>query len=294
MINTLHLGLSYKCNMRCKHCFVNRNKDELNIETVKKTIDFLDENGLFFVVYTFGEPLLSEKFWEISEFISHKNIVQTVMSNGSLVNEKNIYRLRKNNIKNIYISLDSVISERHDKNRNFVGSYNKSVEALKLLIKENFNVGIAVTINDSNINEMDNFLTLAKENGVKNISFLRQRQDGKLIQLKEEDEYIEFYKKYLMNYDSYKINILFHDLSLVDITKKLYENKYISLDVYEKYMDMNSCHYNSTLSIEPNGNVKHCNLINNSIGNLNNQSIQNILLGGVRSECVGCCSKFSK
>lgn len=292
MINTLHLGLSYNCNMKCKHCFVNKFNDNLDLDKLYKSIDYLDENGLFFIIYTFGEPLLAKNFWEISNYVSKKNIVQTLMTNGSILNDDIIEKLKANKVNNIYISIDSSIEEKHDANRNFVGAYKKATENLKKLSENGFNVGIATTINDSNIKEMDEIVDLAKKLNVKNISFLRQRENGKIVSMQLEKEYYDFYNKYLENYENYNLNILFHDMTLIPKTIELYNNKKITKSLYEKYKDMNSCHLCSTLSIEPNGNVKKCNLLKNSIGNLNANSIEEILnvKGETKNESIDNCS----
>ena len=52
MILTLHLGLSYACNMRCKHCFVNKKRDALDTDTCKNIIDMLYDKGLMVLIYT--------------------------------------------------------------------------------------------------------------------------------------------------------------------------------------------------------------------------------------------------
>lgn len=293
MINTLHLGLSYNCNMKCKHCFVNKDSDNLNINKLKKTIDDLEKKGLFFVIYTFGEPFLSKDFWEISKYVSSKGMIQTVMTNGSLVTSNIIKKLKDNKINNVYVSMDSIDEEKHDFNRNYQGAYHKAINAIKLLIDNKFNVGIAVTINNKNVLEMDEFANLGKRMGVKSISFLRQRNNSQLSKLNHIKTYNNFYKMYLCGEKN--INILFHDPTLLELTKELYNQRCIDINTFEKYYDMNSCHYSDTLSIEPNGNVKFCNLINNKIGNINNSDINEILENGCeKNECFICCSKFSK
>lgn len=294
MINTLHLGLSYGCNMHCKHCFVDKNKDNLDINKLLKVVDYLDSKGLFFIIYTFGEPLLTSSFWKVTNYISTKNIVQILMTNGSMINEKTAKRLKLNNISNVYVSIDSSERERHDKNRNYIGAYDKAVNALKILKKYDFNVGISTTINDENIDEMNSIVQLSKNIGINNISFLRQRINGKIIKINK-DNYYEFYKNYLSNYSKYNINIMFHDFTLIPITKQLYKNKKISKNLYEKYIDMNLCHNSTTISIEPNGNVKQCNLVNSNIGNLNDEEIVKIIERELnKNGNIICSTKFSE
>ena len=86
MVNMLHLGLSYNCNMRCSHCFVDKNMDKVSNDQIKKTVDYLIDKGLYMVVFTFGEPLLAKNFCDISNYLYDKGIFQVVMSNGSYIN----------------------------------------------------------------------------------------------------------------------------------------------------------------------------------------------------------------
>lgn len=290
-MNTLHLGLSYNCNMKCKHCFVNKGNDRLDINKLYESIDYLDNNGLFFIVYTFGEPLLSKNFFEVSKYVKEKNIVQILMTNGSIINDRIIKKLKENGINNIFVSIDSKEPKKHDENRGTLGAYNKAINALKKIKENGINVGIATTINDSNVEEMNDIVDMAKKIGIKTISFLRQRSDGKIIKMKLIDNYYEFYNNYLKNYSKYNINLIFHDFNLLSKTKKLYNDGYISTELYEKYIDMNSCHYKDTISIEPNGNVKNCNLLNGSIGNINNETLEKIIKKrGDTSESISNCS----
>lgn len=290
MINTLHLGLSYNCNMKCKHCFVSKLDNNIDLKRIYSTIDYLDNNGLFFVIYTFGEPLLAKEFWEVSGYIAKKNIVQILMTNGSILNDDIIRKLKKNNVKNIYVSIDSVYENKHDLNRNYKGAFKKAINTLKQLSNNGFNVGIATTINDDNVFEMEDVVNLAKELKINKISFLRQRINGKLVYMHHVDEYYNFYDNYLKNYNQFKISILFHDLNLVSRTVELYKANLICDALYEKYIDMNSCHYCDTLSIEPNGNVKKCNLTNGSIGNINENNIEDILKGEKENESIDNCT----
>ena len=76
VITTLHLGLSYACNLKCKHCYVSKQKDMLNSETIKHIIDTLE--SLQIVIYTYGEPLLAKNLLEIASYVKSKNIMQLI------------------------------------------------------------------------------------------------------------------------------------------------------------------------------------------------------------------------
>lgn len=290
MIYTLHLGLSYLCNMRCKHCFVDKSNDKIETTKCKKIIDDLYDNGLMVVIYTFGEPLLAKNFDEMSEYISKKGISQVLMTNGFFLNKKNIDILLKNNVRSVYVSLDNIDPIEHDINRNCPGAFKKAMDGIDLLVSNKINVGLAITITDKNINQMEDFLNLARKKNVKNISFLRERFNGKI---KDYDisYYISFFKKYI-NYDD--LNIEYHDPTLLPTVKELYDKGEIELDKYNKYTSMNSCYMNHNLCIAPNGDVTRCNISKKVVGNILNNEILDIIKRSKKNENFICCTKFSK
>lgn len=290
MINVLHIGLSYKCNMKCKHCFVDKENDKLTIGDYKKIIDNLYDRGLINIIYTYGEPLLTDKFEIISQYCKEKGLRQTLMTNGYFINNDKIKMLKNNDIKNIMISLDSVDYLTHDTNRGIKGAYDKAISALKLLPKNEFNVGIACSIDDNNIKEIDDIIALARALNISKISFLSKRIDGKIVNLKNKNYFIDKFKKNLAIDD---LNIVYHDFRLCGTVEKLYKNDIININEYEKLISMNSCHRKYTISIAPNGDIFDCNLINNKIGNYFEDSLDNIIERKEKFEkCINCYTEF--
>lgn len=293
MINMLHLGLSYNCNMRCKHCFVNKNMDKLNIQNIKKCIDELYKQGLFVVFFTFGEPLLAPNFEEISNYLKEKEIIQIVMTNGSIINNK-LLKILKTNVNRVFVSIDSILPEKHNNNRNYKNAFQKALKTINIMVENNINCGLAVTINDSNVIEMNEISDLANALNVNTISFLRQRTNKNINTLKDVDNYTHFYEDYLTGKIHNNLNIVFHDPLLLSITKKLYKQNKISIDKYEKYTEMNGCNIKNTLSLAPNGDVLLCNLVNKKIGNICDEDISKILeKRSDNCECFICNSEFS-
>ncbi len=288
MINVLHIGLSYRCNMRCKHCFVSKQKDLIDSTIIKQIIDNLYDKGLINIIYTYGEPLLAKNINEITSYAKEKGLSQTLMTNGYFLKKETIDMLKENNVKNIMISLDSIDKEKHNMNRGLPNAYDKAIEAVKLLPKDCFNVGFAVSIDNSNIDELDEIVMLAKELNVKKISFLTKRINGKLVIFDEIKKLEDFLEKSL----SYDIKIVFHDYRLLKKIKELYEDKKIDLNQYERLVSMNSCHQEYTLSIAPNGDVFSCNLINSKIGNVLEDELDNILEKRNEKKCINCYSKL--
>lgn len=289
MKSTLHVGLSYACNMNCKHCFVDRNQDNLSIEKLKEIISYLyAEQGLFNVFYTFGEPLLSSSLEEVVRYCNELGLVQILMTNGSLVNKKVASNIKSWGINRAYVSIDSSVLSEHDSNRNYVGAFDLAIEAIKVLKTELSSVGIASTINSSNQNKCFEIWKLANDLNVNMVSFLRERKNGRVQKNGHFDEYYSFVMWYLLNSKNQKVNLFTHDSELIPIIKR---NKDIICNelLVDKYITMNQCHLSNTISIAPNGNVSFCNLCGTTIGNINCDDIKKIILKGEESnECFIC------
>ena len=293
MFYVLHLGLSYACNMKCKHCFVRKKEDRLKEEDYYRIIDAMCEKGLFVMYYTFGEPLCSSLFEKVSQYACKKNIVQVLMTNGSLLDERIISVLIRNRISKVCISLDHIDSNMHDINRDYKDAYVKAIDALHLLIKYNINAQISVTVNDTNVFCLNQIYELAKELNVNAVSFLRERNNKNVTIMQHEKAYFEFFRSKKYKYE--KPNLLFHDYRLLPILKEMKEKNEISDLIYEKYYEMNCCHSCYTISVEPNGDVKRCNLNSRIIGNVLNKPIDIIVMEEMsNNECFDNCATVSK
>lgn len=283
----MHLGLSYACNMRCSHCFADKSRDLIKKEDYYKLIDEMYELGLFVLYYTYGEPLYCPFFFEIAEYVKKKGIVQVLMTNGYLLNETMADRIKKAGISKVFVSLDHIKKEEHDRNRGVCGSYEAALSALAYLKKAGVNCAIATTVTEKNADVLFDIEDLAVSMDVKNVSFLRVRKDGAIRSFEEPKRkaYVEFFKDVLKRNPA---GMMFHDMELIPILTELYRTGEISEEIYEKYLEMNLCHAQYTACVEPSGDVSRCNLNKQVIGNILNDTISDILLNNHRKE--GSCT----
>ena len=294
MINVLHLGLSYACNMHCEHCFVSKNKDQISTNDVKKLIDKLYEHGLVMVYYTYGEPLLARNFYEVSQYVKHKGLVQILMTNGSLFSQDVLCKIKENNISNIFISIDDINHKQHDLNRGVVGAYEKALSAIRMCKKAGLKVGISTTITPKNVNCFDEIFALALDEGVNIISFLRERKHGQLVPLTKDQmaKYQEVLYGCMTSSNSIGLN--FHDPSLRPWLKNLYDSGRIDGNTYNKYDVMCSCHKQTTISVAPNGSISACNLAQQEMGNILVDDVEEILKKYETEKNYICSSTISQ
>ena len=152
-LDNLFIQLCSKaCNLKCKHCYIERNpykneEDFISLDKVKTTLLQAKNKNIKLIYLTGGEPLLHPDFNQILR-MSLKISNTTVMSNGVMINDKKARFLRKiddeSQFETIYrISLDSVDELENDTLRGR-GSFRKALVAIMSLLKYEFNPIISV------------------------------------------------------------------------------------------------------------------------------------------------------
>ncbi len=143
---------SKACNLRCKHCYIERNpykneEDFISLDKIKQALIFVKGKNLNSIYLTGGEPLLHPDFNQILR-LCLKISNTTVMSNGVMINDKKARFLKKiddeSQYETIYrISLDSTNELENDALRGR-GSFRKALGAISSLLKYEFNPIISV------------------------------------------------------------------------------------------------------------------------------------------------------
>lgn len=258
MINTVHIGLSYNCNLKCKHCFVDVKNDKMSISDCLDVIDILLQEGLFVAVYTYGEPLLWPSFFDLVKSVKKRNIIQVLMTNGTLIDDNIAIQLKASGINMVYVSIDSCSEEKHDKNRGMLGTFKKAINAIEQLNKIGIKTGVATTVTLDNCNELEEIYNYFTKYEIQEISFLRERKDGCVTEF-ETQSYYDFFKKHI---DEIGKKIIFHDANLNRIVCEKYNEGIISKEKKDLLLEMNRCKNCNTLCVYPNGDISKCNFSN--------------------------------
>ncbi|WP_373899156.1 radical SAM protein [Haloimpatiens sp. FM7315] len=165
-----------KCNLRCKHCYnadmyFNNKVQQLKVNDKINIVKKLSKLGFNYLDILGGEPLCCENLDLILHTAKENNIGVEITTNGTLLNEKMIDILIKNNVKNVHVSLDGSTRAINDAIRG-KGSFDKATSNLKKLtqiIKENNSnmlTSISTTLTKFNINDLKNMPKLANDLGV--------------------------------------------------------------------------------------------------------------------------------
>jgi len=182
-----------RCNFLCRHCGSNANEgeydDELNTREAKEcfkqlALDFKPQD--ITVAITGGEPLLRKDIYKMSEYIAGLGFKTGIVTNGYLLNNENIKKIKSAGVRSISISLDG-LKETHDKFRGVKGSYKRIMQAIDILTEENFLsvLEVITSVNTINIHELEELYQIIKKSQVGYWRLMEVSEIGRVERNKE-------------------------------------------------------------------------------------------------------------
>ncbi len=163
-LKNLFWETTLRCNANCKHCGSRAGEnlkleDELTTEEIKKILQDIAnkyDSREILINVTGGEPLLRQDLFRVMEFANKLGYYWGMTTNGILINDEIIEKMKQTGMSTISISLDG-LEKSHDEFRQVKGSYKKIIENVKKLNKANFlnYLQITTVVNKSNINELE-------------------------------------------------------------------------------------------------------------------------------------------
>lgn len=283
LLSKAFLDITNKCNIKCKHCFTNARADshldELTTEQIKCFINELQELKISRLALGGGEPLVRPDIYEIIQYASSKGIRIHMSTNGKLLTEDNIIRLKDAGLDSVQISIDSMNAEVHDELRACKGLFAQCMNAVRLVQKHGISLIVSTTITKLNVNELQNIIEVVKNAGVKMHRFIRFVPVGRGEEFKK-SLYVEpevlapIMIKLHEEYDEY----LFGDKRYIYGMPVL---KY-QCDEFQSYESPVGCEAGKLcVDVLSNGNVVPCNYLGTDekwvCGNIKNESFVDIV-----------------
>ena len=86
---SVQLDLTYRCNERCVHCYLDHDDHgEMTTAEIKDLLDQMAEAGVFYLTISGGEILMRRDFFEILEHARARTFCVKLKTNGVLIREK--------------------------------------------------------------------------------------------------------------------------------------------------------------------------------------------------------------
>jgi len=130
----IHLDVTYRCNERCVHCYLDHDDHgEMTTAEIKDILQQLAEAGTFFLTLSGGEVLMRRDFFEILEYARRLAFNVRIKTNGVMIRKSEARRMRDLGVEQVQVSIYSRRPEIHDAITKLPGSLKRSTEAIRLL-----------------------------------------------------------------------------------------------------------------------------------------------------------------
>jgi len=265
------IGLSTKCNLRCKYCSIFRENPlplEMSEKTVERLIEWIREthDKKFLLHFLYAEPLLN--FPYIKKIISelrkdNPNMKVTVTTNGVSLTKDKIKWIKKNNIS-LQVSIDG--DEKSSKDRCDIKTYKRIIRNALNAQKNINDVTISYSITPSNVKRVPIGVKKLIGYGFKKI-FLKPIDSGiPFLQTKKIDDYISnHFKAFIIGSKEY------YSKNKVYINPPLFFNFFLNdkIKINKETYPFRCMAMNKGVFISPLGEVYPCSYFYQGFGHRN-------------------------
>ena len=164
---SVHFDLTYRCNERCVHCYLDHeDHGELSTEECINILEQIALSGTLFLTFSGGEIFLRKDFEEILAAARRLHFDVSLKSNALLVNSERALMLKRHGVRRVQISIYSDEAGVHDAITKVPGSLRRSLAAIPLLQAQGIQVKIACPLMKQNLLAYRGVMALAERLGV--------------------------------------------------------------------------------------------------------------------------------
>ncbi len=167
--------ITTKCEQRCCHCYIFNSPDgkrEIKGEKrmtwvlLKRIADDIKRTSDIFgakckVAITGGDPLLHRNFWDILIYLREFKIEASIMGNPWLITDSVASKMKECGVNTFQLSIDGM-RKTHDFWRKR-GSFDKTINAIKILQRNDIRVAIMTTVSKANADEVPEIIELVAD-----------------------------------------------------------------------------------------------------------------------------------
>jgi radical SAM protein with 4Fe4S-binding SPASM domain len=164
------LYLTERCNSRCVTCdYWRHGRADITLESVDRLIPSFKELGTEIVVLSGGEPLIHPEWASIAGLLRNQGIDLWLLTSGLSLAKHAVRAVSL--FKMITVSLDGADASTYKAIRG-VDAFDKVCEGIRLASSRGAAVSIRVTLQRSNYRQLPEFVALARQLKVREVSFL--------------------------------------------------------------------------------------------------------------------------
>lgn len=160
-LNSLFWECTLRCNLKCLHCgsdcSTNIDTPDMLLDDFLKALDSIEKEippKKIFLIFSGGEPLMRKDLEICGKAVSDRGYQWGMVTNGLALTSKRLESLLHAGIKSISISVDG-LKESHNALRNHPQSYEKAIEAVKLISSiPYFTFDVITCVSELNLHEL--------------------------------------------------------------------------------------------------------------------------------------------
>lgn len=282
--------LTFKCSLNCTHCYQRLLSSEkpLNWEKTLNIFNKLLDWRIEHLFLSGGDIFLNPHLFKLLHYIekNHSDLSVSLLTNGLILaqNSKAQIELLKFTKWKPYIqlSLYSHNPQIHDQITTQKGSHTKTLEAIRFLQKHEFPVLINVVLLKENFPDRSQILRFLEK------------------ELHLSREFINF-DTLLYPYVGSDIKDVFsHSLDIHELETLLKEKEFQALPVKYLSFSKGCTALKEKIAISPQGDLFPCNMVQQKIGNLLQDSIVSLIKNHFSTKtpsdylCISCPTKYCK
>ncbi|MDA0525230.1 heme b synthase [Methanococcoides alaskense] len=161
--------LTWGCNLACVHCRGSSTSEipegELSTSEAKHFVDEIVEMGDPILILTGGEPLVRKDVYEIARYATDKGLRVALATNGTLLNDDVVKKLKDAGVQRVSISIDGSTAQTHDDFRGVPGAFESTMRGIEYLKAGGLGFQINTTITKRNVDEIPAILEIATKIG---------------------------------------------------------------------------------------------------------------------------------
>jgi radical SAM protein with 4Fe4S-binding SPASM domain len=164
--------LTFRCNLRCKHCYLDGHHDglpelqELSFEEICGILDQVADAGCFWLLLTGGEPLVRDDFLDIYAYAKSKGFLVLVYTNGTLLTPEIADVLAEYPPFKVEITLYGRTKETYERITGIPGSYDRCIRGIELIMERGIRLKLKTMLMTLNQHELDDMKAYAEDLGV--------------------------------------------------------------------------------------------------------------------------------
>ncbi|MFH2146234.1 MAG: radical SAM protein [Candidatus Omnitrophota bacterium] len=269
-ISSLSIKLPVRCNLSCTYCYGNNQIGDLKFSEMTKVLKEAIDIGVQSIsILGEGEPLLYKNLFQLIDYINNYGIPAIVYTNNTLITEKKAEALFKRNV----LVVGKLNSLRNDIQRKISGDKDayKIFEGLNILKKIGFNRTVPSRLALHTVIISDNYDELCE-----------------IWQMCRDENIIPYFQVFVppARYGKNKKHIKKLTVAKEKVKELFFKLYRIDKDKYGLIWDKNytypipgmGCNViKSGCAIDSFGNVKLCAYLDESLGNIRNESLKDIL-----------------